>query len=58
MGLVKQPSLLTFLFAIVIGGLALVSHFGIAVPELKNYSFWVMTAAYVLLVMGCVFRGL
>ena len=58
MGLVKRPGLLTFLIAIVVGVLALVSHLGLAVPELTNYSFWVMTAAYVLLVMGCLFRGL
>ncbi|MEM6499599.1 MAG: hypothetical protein AAGB04_26430 [Pseudomonadota bacterium] len=58
MGLTKPPALLTFLVALAVGILALVSHLGIAVPELTNYSFWVMTAAYVLLVMGCLFRGL
>ena len=58
MGFVKRPGLLTFLIALAAGILAIVSHLGLAVPELKDYSFWVMAAAHVLLIMGCLFRGL
>ncbi|MAI44527.1 MAG: hypothetical protein CMB79_01270 [Filomicrobium sp.] len=58
MNLLKRPSLLTFLFAIVVGVLAIISHLGLAVPTISSYSFWVMTAAYIMLVMGCLFRGM
>ena len=58
MNLLKRPSLLTFLVAIIVGVLAIVSHLGLAVPTISGYSFWVMTAAYIVLVMGCLFRGM
>ena len=58
MGFVKPPGLLTFLVAFAIGILAIVTHLGLAVPELTSYSFWVMTAGFALLIMGCMFRGL
>lgn len=58
MNLLKRPSLLTFLIAIVVGMLAIISHLGLAAQTITSYSFWVMTAAYIVLVMGCLFRGM
>jgi len=56
----KKPGILTFLLSIVLALAALVAKFGVAVPFLNNggAQYYGLLAAYVILVLGCIMRGL
>ena len=57
----SAPKFLVWLLALVLAALAIVSKY-VAIPYVgdfvKQYDFWVMTAAYGLLLLGTLFKGL
>jgi len=57
-GFVKPPNIFTFLLAFILGIVGVLAHLGVDIPVVGAYGFWLVFAAYVLLVMGCVFRGM
>ena len=58
MGFVKPPNILTFLLAFILGIVGTLAHLGVAIPVVGGFGFWLVFAAYVLLVLGCVLRGM
>ena len=58
MGFVKPPNILTFILAFILGIVGTLAHLGVAIPVVGAFGFWLVFAAYVLLVMGCVLRGM
>ncbi len=58
MGL-KAPGILTFMVSIVLTVTVLImKFFGAEIPFLSGNEFWVLLAAQVILVLGCIMRGL
>ncbi len=58
MGL-KAPGILTFMVSIVLTVVVLITKFfGAEIPFLNGNEFWVLLAAQVILVLGCIMRGL
>lgn len=58
MGL-KAPGILTFMLSVVLTVVVLITKFfGADIPLLTGNEFWVLLAAQVILVMGCIMRGL
>jgi len=58
MGL-KAPGILTFMVSIVLTVTVLIMRFfGAEIPFLNGNEFWVLLVAQVILVLGCVMRGL
>lgn len=58
MGL-KAPGILTFMLSVIITVVVLVvTFFGADIPLLKGNEFWALLLAQVILVMGCIMRGL
>jgi hypothetical protein len=58
MGL-KAPGILTFMVSIVLTVTVLImKFFGAEIPFLVGNEFWVLLAAQVILVLGCIMRGL
>ena len=57
----SAPKFIIWLLALVLAALAIVSKY-VAIPYVgdfvKQYDFWVMTAAYGLLLVGTMFKGL
>ena len=57
----SAPKFLVWLLALILAALAIVSRY-VAIPVVgdfvKRYEFWVMTAAYGLLLLGTLFKGL
>lgn len=57
----SAPKFLVWLLALILAALAIVSKYA-AIPYVgdfvKQYDFWVMTAAYGLLLLGTLFKGL
>ena len=57
----SAPKFIIWLLALVLAALAIVSKY-VAIPYVgdfvKQYDFWVMTAAYGLLLLGTMFKGL
>lgn len=58
MGLVKPPNILTFLLALLLGIVGTAAHLGVNVPVVESHGFWLVFAAYVLFVLGCLLRGM
>ena len=58
MGLVKPPGILTFLLALILGIVGALTHFGVNIPIVDGHGFWLVFAAYVLLIIGCLLRGM
>ena len=57
----SAPKFIVWLLALILAALAIVSkYFSIPVVGsfVKQYDFWVMTAAYGLLFLGTLFKGL
>jgi len=56
----SAPTFIIWLLALILAALAILSKF-IGIPVIggfiKQYDFWVMTAAYGLLLIGTLFRG-
>lgn len=58
MGL-KAPGILTFMVSVVLTVTVLITRFfGAEIPLLTGNEFWVLLAAQIILVMGCIMRGL
>lgn len=58
MGL-SAPTFIVFLISFVLAGLAVaIKYFGYAVPVVDGYVFETMLAAYVVLFIGNLFKGL
>ncbi len=58
MGL-KAPGILTFMVSIVLTVIVLImKFFGANIPLLMGNEFWVLLLAQVILVFGCIMRGL
>lgn len=57
----SAPKFIVWLLALILAALAIVSKY-VAIPYVgdfvKQYDFWVMTAAYGLLLLGTLFKGL
>lgn len=57
----SAPKFIVWLLALILAALAIASKY-VAIPVVgnfvKQYDFWVMTAAYGLLLLGTLFRGL
>ncbi len=55
----KAPSILTFVFAIVVTVTVLISKFFNAdIPFLSGHEFWALLFAQFVLLAGCMMRGL
>ncbi len=55
----NAPQLVTWWIALVLGVLGIVTHIGVvSVPAIGVYSFWLVAAAFVLLALATVFKGL
>lgn len=58
MGL-KAPGILSFMLSVILTVLALVSSFsGASIPLITGQEFWVLLSSQVILVLGCIMRGL
>lgn len=58
MGLMKAPSILTLLVAIVLAATAVTTYLGlVAIPFVGLASFWILFGAFALLTLGTVTRG-
>lgn len=58
MGL-KAPGILTFMLSVIITVVVLVvTFFGADIPLLKGNEFWALLVAQLILVLGCIMRGL
>lgn len=58
MGL-KAPGILTFMLSVVLTVTVLImKFFGAAIPFFNGNEFWVLLLAQVILVLGCIMRGL
>lgn len=50
----KAPSILTFMFSVILAVVVLVStFFGAEIPGLKGHEFWALLGAYGILMLGC-----
>lgn len=59
MDIVKRPSVLTFLIALTLGVVAALSHAGIlVVPLIGGREFLVLLAGHIVLLLGCIMRGM
>ena len=54
----SAPTQPVFLIALVVGVLAIISLLGVTIPVIAPYALWLLIAAFVLLVLGNVLRGL
>jgi hypothetical protein len=58
MGL-KAPGILTFMVSVVLTVVVLImTFFGAQIPYLVGHEFWVLLVAQVILILGCIMRGL
>jgi hypothetical protein len=58
MGL-KAPSIITFMMSVILTVIVLMSKFfGAEIPGLTGNESWAMLAAYTLLMLGCMVRGM
>ncbi|MEM9029928.1 MAG: hypothetical protein AAGC70_16320 [Pseudomonadota bacterium] len=58
MGVMKPPGLITFLLAVALAAVAVTSYLGIGFAGFGLAAFWVLLAAFTLLCIGCLVRGL
>lgn len=53
----NAPTQVVFLISVILAILAVIAIF-VTVPIISGYSFWVMTAAFVILAASCVLKGM
>ncbi len=53
----NAPKFITWVIALVLGALALLSHF-VTIPFISVYFCWIILIALILLLLGCVIKGL
>ena len=54
---VHAPAQLTFLISLVLAVLGVLAIF-VTIPFVSMYAFWFVVAAYVVLALGCVLKGM
>lgn len=55
----KAPGILTFMLAVILTVCVLVVRFfGAEIPFINGYEFWVLLGAQLILITGCMIRGL
>jgi hypothetical protein len=55
----KSPGIITFILSIVLTVLVLVAKFfGAQIPLMQGNEFWFLLLAHVILLLGCIMRGL
>ena len=55
----KSPGILTFMISVILTVLALVKYFfSASIPFITGQEFWVLLVAQIVLVFGCIMRGL
>lgn len=55
----KAPGILTFMLSVILTVLALVTYFfSASIPFVTGQEFWVILVAELVLVLGCILRGL
>lgn len=55
----KAPSIITFMLSVILAVIVLMSiFFGAEIPGLKNNELWALLLSYVILMLGCMVRGL
>ena len=58
MGL-KAPGIVTFMLSVILTVTVLIiNFFGVEIPFLTGNEFWALLLAQVILVLGCIMRGL
>lgn len=61
MGLMKPPNIFTFLVAFALVVVGVLSHLDVAIPGVgpivAGKEFWLLFAANVLFILGCITRG-
>jgi len=58
MGL-KAPGILTFMLSVILTVTVLIiKFFGAEIPLITGNEFWALLAAQIILVLGCIMRGL
>lgn len=53
----NAPRFLTFMIALILGVLGIVSRF-VPIPLVSVYGFWFVAAGFVLLALAAIFKGL
>lgn len=55
----KAPGILTYMLSVILTVLALVTYFsGALIPYITGQEFWVLVVAQIVLIFGCIMRGL
>ena len=55
----NAPKTTTWLLAVIIGGIGILSHIGIArIPIISPLAFWLVAGAFILLVLAAILREL
>ena len=57
MGLMKPPTILTFLVAVTLVIVAVVSRSGVVIPVVSGHEFWLLLGANILFILGTITRG-
>lgn len=58
MGLMKAPGLITFLLAVTLAVAAVIVQLGLLAPVSSVVGFWILLAAFGLMILGVITRGL
>lgn len=53
----NAPRKVTFLLSLILGGLGIVGKF-VAIPYVSAYAFYLLAVGFVILLLGCMFKGL
>ena len=53
----NAPTQILFIISVVFAIVGLIAFFGPTIPLIGAYSFWLMTAAFAILVAACLFKG-
>jgi hypothetical protein len=53
----SAPTIPVFVIAVILAALALIGKF-VVIPFVTIYGFWLAMAAFVVLLIGCLFKGL
>jgi hypothetical protein len=55
----KAPGILTFMLSVILAvAVLIVKFFGASIPFVNGNEFWFLLLAHIILVFGCVMRGL
>ena len=57
MGLIKSPNILTFFIALALVIAGVLTKFGVTIPFVGQQGFWLLLAANILFILGCITRG-